>query len=154
VSEWLGSTSRDAVGKALRTGAFPASVGLDMPALDALHQQQIADMWEAWSEMRSRRRATHEHLAALLSGLGLPLREEGLHRLGAVTGVDRFGLWEVGTRTIEDQEVCALPTYGSRAGGVYRLLCAWGGSEPELMQWVGDASEDTPTLLLYFDRLP
>jgi len=154
VSEWLGNTRRDVVEKVLQTGAFPASFGVDRSAQDATGQRQVAAMWEAWIEMRSRRRASTEQLRTLLGGLGLPLRDEGLHRFGSVTGADRFSLWDVGTRAIEDQDVCALPIYGSRASGVYRLLCAWGGSEQELMQWVGDAADDTATLLLYFDRLP
>jgi len=154
LSEWLSNTGRDAVGKALRTGAFPASTGLDLSPLDAARQQQSSEMWELWTQMRSKRQATKGQLTRLLRELGLPLRDDDIKQPVPGRRADEPGTWEVKTRPIDDPEICALPTYGSRADGVYRLRCAWNGSVKDILQWIGGPGDDTATLLLYFDRLP
>jgi len=152
---WLGDpgTRRDSVEKALQTGIFPAVTGLEMRPPDAAHKLQASAMWGAWAEMRSSRRATPEHLHTLLDGLGLTLRAQDITRCGSVTGTGRCAVWELDARPIENQEVCTLPMYGSQAKGRYRVLCAWGGSELDILGWMADASAVGATLLLYFGSL-
>jgi len=147
IEAWLqANTRRDQIDLAIRKGALASHA--DSYVHDSAARETSAKMYGAWADMKGQQSAVEQRLSTLLTGLGFTVRELG--RTERVTGRE---IWNFDAGVIDDRNLCALPTYGSFANGRYRVICVWGRpTEDEFLNWVGDASNSRPAIILYFGR--
>jgi len=149
IETWLQSnTRRDQIEIAIINGTLASYA--DRYAHDSAARTMAAKMYSAWADMKGQQNAVESRLSTLLTGLGFTVRE--LQRAERVSGRE---IWNFDANVIDDRNLCALPTYGSFANGRYRVICVWGRpTEDEFLNWVGDASNSRPAIILYFGRQP
>ncbi|MEA9753337.1 AAA family ATPase [Xanthomonas campestris pv. raphani] len=147
IEAWLQSnTRRDQIEFAIRKGALASHA--DSYVHDSAAREMSAKIYGAWADMKGQQSAVEQRLSTLLTGLGFTVRE--LQRAERVSGRE---IWNFDAGVIDDRNLCALPTYGSFANGRYRVICVWGRpTEDEFLNWVGDASNSRPAIILYFGR--
>lgn len=147
IEAWLQSnTRRDQIEHAIHSGALASYT--DSYVHDSAARATTAKMYGAWADMKGQQNAAEPRLTTLLTGLGFTVRE--LQRAERVSGRE---IWNFDASVIDDRNLCALPTYGSFANGRYRVICVWGRpTEDEFLNWVGDASNSRPAIILYFGR--
>lgn len=150
IEAWLEKNNRrDVIEQSLRHGT--TIPGLNSRRVDGAQRAQAAEMFGAWSDMKSQQAGDPGRLKKLFTGLGLTVRGD-LQRTERVSGRE---VWSLDAAPIDDRHICPLPIFGSFANGRYRAICVWGRpTEDDLLQWVGDVSTNhRPAILLYFGRI-
>lgn len=147
IETWLQSnTRRDQIEIAILEGTLASHA--DSYMHDSVAREMSVRMYGAWADMKGQKSASDKRLSTLLTGLGFTV-----HELGRTELVSGREIWNLDAGVIDDRNLCALPTYGSFANGRYRIICVWGRpKEDEFLNWVGDASNSRPAIILYFGR--
>lgn len=122
---------------------------LDFSLLSESRRVGSSGSVSAWYLIKQTHKAARERLKVVLSALGFPVADLIVqHQVG---GRQEYALK---TETIEDRSVCAIPYFGSRAKGSYRVICVWQRpAEEDVVKLIGDTSMSSATILLYFGRL-
>lgn len=142
----LGNIERTEVDKRIRSGG---SIGALSFELDGDDQARIEaeEIYKAWATGFARHRLDRESLKKVLKALGLPVRNLEQDKTGQG--------WTLFTETIDDREVCPVPHFGSRAQGRYRVVVLGDRASPEdLLQRIGESSQQTATIVLSLTRSP
>lgn len=142
----LGKLERTEVDKLIRNGG---SIGALSFALDGDEQARIEaeEIYKAWAIGFGRHKLDRESLRKVLVALGLPVRSLDQDKAGQG--------WTLFTETIDDREVCPVPHFGSRAQGRYRVVVLADRASPEdLLQRIGDSTQQTATIVLSLTRSP
>lgn len=147
LESWLGAQGRDAVAQAIRQGhGIP---GLDASEVESTQRELAVRAYSAWLDMKARRQCERSRLDTLLRGLGFTVQM--LEQRERVTSRE---IWDVVTTASEDRDVCPVPYFGSMARGRYRVLCIWERpGEEDIVQAVGEAAQQRPTIVLHFGRM-
>lgn len=147
LESWLGVQGRDAVTQAIRQGS--GIPGLDASEVESTQRELAVRAYSAWLDMKARRQAERPRLDSVLRGLGFTVQM--LEQKEKLTGRES---WDVVTTVSEDRDVCPVPYFGSAARGRYRLLCIWERpGEEDIVQAVGEAAQQRPTIVLHFGRM-
>lgn len=134
------------VDKLIRLGGTVGQISFDLEG-DTQARQDAEAVYRAWASSVGRRGMARENLRKILDALGLPVRTLDQDRLG--TG------WSLQTTSIVDREVCPVPHFGSRAQGRYRVVVLADRLTPEdLLQRIGESSQQTATLVFVLSRCP
>lgn len=142
----LGNLERTEVDKLIRNGG---SIGALSFELDGDEQARIEaeEIYKAWAIGFGRHKLDRESLRKVLVALGLPVRNLDQDKAGQG--------WTLSTETIDDREVCPVPHFGSRAQGRYRVVVLADRASPEdLLQRIGDSTQQTATIVLSLTRSP
>lgn len=142
----LGNLERTEVDKRIRCGG---SIGALSFELDGDEQARIEaeEIYKAWATGFGRHKLDRESLRKVLKALGLPVRSLEQDKTGQG--------WTLFTETIDDREVCPVPHFGSRAQGRYRVVVLGDRASPEdLLQRIGDSTQQTATIVLSLTRSP
>lgn len=146
INDWLEKPSGDPAEVIRRGSGIP---GMQERRIDDAQREQAAAMFSTWEAMKQYREAEFNRLGGLFRGLGLTVKT--LRLAEKVAGRE---VWMLDAEPLGDRHICALPMFGSAAGGRYRVICVWGRpTEDELLQWVGDVTAGRPAILLYFGRM-
>lgn len=147
LESWLGVQGRDVVAQAIRQGhGIP---GLDASEVESTQRELAVRAYSAWLDMKARRQGERSRLDTLLRGLGFTVQM--LEQREKLTGRET---WDVVTTVSEDRDVCPVPYFGSMARGRYRVLCIWERpGEEDIVQAVGEAAQQRPTIVLHFGRM-
>jgi hypothetical protein len=106
-------------------------------------------MLEAWFTAKNNKETiTQDNARKILRNLGFNTAQLTINQVGDYTRID------VNTEPIQDRNRCPIPAYGSEAKGHYRILCVWNRpSEEDLLNAVGDTSQDSGAIVFHFGRM-
>lgn len=119
-------------------------VGLDFSALSAVEANRARGRLNLWCELARSGRASPEQVSELLESIGFAV-------LGCETPAE--GLYSVSVEPLRGREFCPVPTYGSDAGGRYKIVLNW---RTPARNGILQAVPDTITqcvLVFHFGRL-
>ncbi len=125
--------------------------------IEPLHMQQVpgaqakqaSEMLETWFTAKNNRETiTQDNARKILNHLGFNTAQPTIKKIGNHTWID------VTTEPIQDKNRCPVPAYGSEAKGHYRILCVWDRPpEEDLLNAVGDTSQDSGAIVFHFGRM-
>ena len=134
------------IDKLILSGGNLGSLSFDLDG-DQHSRQEAEQAYKAWATSHSRRSMSRDSLRRILEALGFAIRSLDQEKQG--TG------WALHTDPIDDREVCPVPHFGSRAQGKYRVVTLLERLTPEdLLQRVGESSQQTATIVLTLARSP
>lgn len=146
-AELLGQLARleaQDVDKLIRAGGVVGPLSFSLEE-DEQARVEAEGVYRAWGMLVAKRSMPRESLRKILDALGLT---------AAVLDQDR-GAWSLQTAPIVDREVCPVPHFGSRAQGRYRVVVLADRLTPEdLLQRIGETSQQTATIVLVLSRSP
>lgn len=149
IESWLGNQKPREVTGAIQQGwAIP---GLDFTPVESAQRIQASKAYASWADMKSRQQTDRLKLEEVLRGLGFAVQilEQKDQR---VAGRE---VWELLSAQVEDRNICPVPGFGSVAKGRYRVICLWQRpAEEDIVNAVGEVTQQRPTIVLYFGRMP
>jgi hypothetical protein len=132
------------VDKLIRNGGSIGSVSFELDG-DKQARIEAEEVYKVWATGFGRHKLDRESLRKVLEALGVPVRSLEQDKAGQG--------WILFTEIIDDREVCAVPHFGSRAQGRYRVVVLGDGASPEgLLQRIGDSTQQTATIVLSLAR--
>jgi len=122
---------------------------LHMQQVPGAQAKQASEMLEAWFTAKNNKETiTQDNARKILKNLGFNTAQLTINQVGDYTRID------VNTEPIQDRNRCPVPAYGSEANGYYRILCVWNRpSEEDLLNAVGDTSQDSGAIVFHFGRM-
>ena len=122
---------------------------LHMQQVPGAQAKQASEMLEAWFTAKNNKETiTQDNARKILKNLGFNTAQLTINQVGDYTRID------VNTEPIQDRNRCPVPAYGSEANGHYRILCVWNRpSEEDLLNAVGDTSQDSGAIVFHFGRM-
>jgi RNA polymerase primary sigma factor len=122
---------------------------LHMQKVPGAQARQASEMLEAWFTAKNNKETiTQDNARKILRNLGFNTAQLTINQVGDYTRID------VNTEPIQDRNRCPIPAYGSEAKGHYRILCVWNRpSEEDLLNAVGDTSQDSGAIVFHFGRM-
>jgi hypothetical protein len=149
IESWLSTQKpKEVTGAIQQGGGIP---GLDFTAVESAQRIQASKAYAAWADMKSRQQTDRPKLEEVLRGLGFAVQilEQKDQR---VAGRE---IWELLSTHVEDRNICPVPGFGSVAKGRYRVICLWQRpAEEDIVNAVGEVTQQRPTIVLYFGRMP
>ena len=119
-------------------------VNLNFSALPASDAERTRERLNLWYELARGRRGDCEKVAALLEMIGFTVQDCKAH-----TEI----LFSVNVKPLRGREFCPVPTYGSDAGGSYKIVLNWRApAQDRILQAVPDAITQC-VLVFHFGRL-
>lgn len=146
-AELLGQLARmeaPDVDNLIRTGGAVGPLSFDLEG-DEQARVEAEGVYRAWALSVAKRNMPRDSLRKILDALGItsPMLDQ-----------DRGG-WSLQATPIMDREVCPVPHFGSRAQGRYRVVVLADRLTPEdLLQRIGETSQQTATIVLVLSRSP
>ncbi|MDL5055387.1 RNA polymerase sigma factor RpoD [Oscillatoria laete-virens NRMC-F 0139] len=122
---------------------------LHMQKVPGAQAKQASEMLDAWFTAKNHKETiTQDNAREILRYLGFNTAQLTINQVGDYTRID------VNTEPIQDKNRCPVPAYGSEAKGHYRILCVWNRpSEEDLLNAVGDTSQDSGAIVFHFGRM-
>jgi RNA polymerase sigma factor (RpoD-like family) len=123
---------------------------LQMQQVPGAQAKQAAETLDTWFTVKGRNQQaiTEKDVRQILKYLGFNTAQITINKIGNYTWID------VITEPIQDKNRCPVPAYGSEAKGHYRILCVWDRPpEEDLLNAVGDASQDSGAIVFHFGRM-
>jgi hypothetical protein len=146
-TELLGQLTRmevPSVDSLIRSGGAVGPLSFDLEG-DEQARVEAEGIYRAWALSVAKRNMSRDSLRKILDALGItsPMLDQ-----------DRGG-WSLQTTPIVDRELCPVPHFGSRAQGRYRVVVLADRLTPEdLLQRIGETSQQTATIVLVLSRSP
>ena len=142
----LAKIERIEVDKLIRQGGSIGALSFDLDG-DEQARIEAEEIYKTWAIGVSRRKLDRDNLRKVLEALGVPVRSLEQDKAGQG--------WTLFTEYIDDREVCPVPHFGSRAQGRYRVVVLAERASPEdLLQRIGDSTQQTATIVLSLTRNP
>ncbi|MEO3712378.1 ATP-binding protein [Roseateles flavus] len=142
----LGRLERTEVDKLIRNGGSIGAVSFELDG-DEQARIEAEEVYKVWATGFGRHKLDRESLRKVLEALGVSVRSLEQDKAGQG--------WTLFTETIDDREVCPVPHFGSRAQGRYRVVVLGDRASPEdLLQRIGDSTQQTATIVLSLTRSP
>ncbi|HEY9605611.1 MAG TPA: RNA polymerase sigma factor, RpoD/SigA family, partial [Allocoleopsis sp.] len=123
---------------------------LQMQQVPGAQAKQAAETLDTWFAVKGRNQQaiTEKDIRQILKYLGFNTAQITINKIGNYTWID------VITEPIQDKNRCPVPAYGSEAKGHYRILCVWDRPpEEDLLNAVGDTSQDSGAIVFHFGRM-